>query len=75
VTTIKVGDFTEVITGKGDQNLPLSHPTDIVLRKSSFICDRTLMINADKAARDLSREFVNMLRNPNAVIEVTFTVE
>ncbi len=42
---------------------PFDHPTDIVVRKSGYVCGRTLAVRADKAAADLSREFVELLRD------------
>ncbi len=57
----KVGDEKEVIQTWGNPNLSLSHPTDLVIRKSSFICGRTLGIKASKAARDFSRSLVKKL--------------
>lgn len=51
------------ITGYGHPDLPLNHPTDIVCRKSDYICGRTLMINADKAACDLDSILINDLKN------------
>lgn len=57
----KVGDEKEVIQTWGNPNLSLSHPTDLVIRKSSFICGRTLGINANKAAGDFSRSLVKKL--------------
>ena len=45
----------------------MSHPTDMVVRKSGYICGRTLAINADKAACDLSRALVEKLKNPEPV--------
>lgn len=58
------------ITGWGHEDLTLTHPTDIVIRKSDYTCSRTLMIGADKAARDLDRDLVCDLKNGN-VMEVT----
>jgi|SRR3989338_4511790 len=62
--TLRAGDLEEKITGYGSPNLILTNTHDIVLRKSSHIDDRTLLIKCDKACADLSREFVNKLRNP-----------
>src|SRR3989344_2154106 len=62
--TLKVDDLEEKITGFGSPNLILTNTHDIVLRKSSHIDDRTLLIKCDKACADLSREFINKLRNP-----------
>jgi hypothetical protein len=46
--TIRVGDVVEKITGKGHPELSFTHEKDIVVRKSDYICERTLMIKADK---------------------------
>jgi uncharacterized protein len=51
------------IIGFGSEELTLTHPTDIVCRKSSFTCNRTLMINANKAAIDLNKELIEDLKN------------
>jgi len=50
------------IRGYGHPELTLDHPTDIVCRKSDYICSRTLMIGADKAACDLDENLVRDLR-------------
>lgn len=68
--TIEAGGLKEVIRGRGHGDLTLSDTTDIVIRKSSFICGRTLMIEADKAAIDLRREFVEHLRDANVKVLV-----
>lgn len=52
------------VTGRGSPLLPLSHPRDMVFRRSDFICPRTAMIGSDKAANDLEREFVKILTKP-----------
>lgn len=48
---------TETAVAYGSVELPLSHQTEIVIRKSDFISDRTLAINSDKAAKDFSLDF------------------
>lgn len=58
------------IVGWGHEELTLTHPTDIVIRKSDYTCSRTLMINADKAARDLNLDLVDDLKN-GKTMEVT----
>ena len=51
------------IVGFGHENLSLTHPTDIVCRKSDYICSRTLMIKADKSARDIDNKLIEDLKN------------
>lgn len=61
--TIYVNDSQFIINAMGHSSLILTHPKDIVVRKSSFICDRTLAIKADKAATDIPETVVSELRN------------
>jgi hypothetical protein len=58
------------IIGWGHEDLTLTHPTDIVCRTSDFTCSRTLMIRADKAARDLDGDLIEDLKNEK-IMEVT----
>jgi hypothetical protein len=58
----------EEIRGMGSNKMTFDHPTDIVVRRSSFVCGRTLLIKADRAAIDLSREMVEVLRDPSTLL-------
>jgi hypothetical protein len=60
--TIRCGDAVEKATAYGHPHLILTHPTDLVVRKSDFICPRTLAVKADKAAVDFSRELIKNLQ-------------
>ena len=71
---IETEDLIEEIHASGSPKLILSHPTDIVVRKSDYICNRTLAINADKASKDLARAFVEKLKDREE-IKITFIVE
>ena len=63
--SISVGNLEFILEGKGHQDLILTHEKDIVIRKSSFICPRTLAVKCDKASDLLPREMVRLLQNPN----------
>jgi len=71
---IEAGGIAEVANASGSPRLTFTHPTDIVIRKSEYICDRTLAIKTDKAARNLSRELVKNLKNCSQRVKVTLTV-
>jgi len=73
--TIEAGNFKEEIRALGSIKLCLCHPTDIVIRKSDYICHRTLAICADKSSNDLSRALVEKLQDPKQKVKVTLTVE
>ena len=63
IVELKTPNASDTIEGYGHHDLTLSHPTDIVCRKSTFICSRTLMINSNKAAIDLNRDLIKDLAN------------
>ena len=71
---IEAGGLTEQINASGSPKLILTHPTDIVIRKSDYICNRTLAIRADKSANDLSRELVEKLKNPKQKVNITLVL-
>ena len=72
--TIEAGELKETITAKGDYDLLFNHPTDMVVRKSSYMCSRTLAVKADKASNDLSRKLVEKLRNSYQKVKIMLTV-
>ena len=73
--TIEADDFREEIRAFGSPKLCLCHPTDIVIRKSNYVCNRTLAICADKSAIDLPRGLVERLQDPKQKIKVVLSVE
>lgn len=52
-------------------NKDFNNPNEMVIRKSEFICQRTLGILSDKAAIDIDRAIVGGLRQPDATAKVT----
>ena len=73
IILIEADGTSETINAIGDPFLILTHPTDIVVRKSRYISDRTLAIQADKAACDLSRRLVEKLQNPKQKVKITLS--
>lgn len=71
---IEANGLAETINASGSPKLSLTHPTDIVIRKSDFTSDRTLAIQADKASNDLSRQFVDNLKNAKQKITITLII-
>jgi len=63
--TVKAKDFSFKTKGKGHDGLTLIHPHDIVIRKSSFVCPRTLAVNCDKASDSIPREMIKILQDPD----------
>jgi len=69
VLRMSVDELTEEVTGTGSPGLTYTDPISMVARTSTFECGRTLMVNADKAASNLNRDFVDRVKASNAVIE------
>ena len=72
---IKVGDYEFALQGKGHPDLTLTHDEDIVLRKSDFICPRTLSVKCDKASDLVPREMISKLQNPKTKGVFIITVD
>ncbi|MCX6695496.1 MAG: DUF371 domain-containing protein [Candidatus Altiarchaeota archaeon] len=65
---IECGGVRDTVMAGGSSKLVLLHPTDAVIRKSDFVCERTLAVNADKAACDLDRKLVEELKSGKPVL-------
>ena len=63
--TISVGEHVFEITGYGHENITLTHTKDIVIRKSRFVCSRTLAVGCNKASDEMPREMIKHLQNPD----------
>ncbi len=72
---IQIDNEKEIVTAQGSPRLTFSDPNDLVVRKSSYVCSRTLAINADKAAVDLSKKLVEKLQNPDQTVKITLVAE
>ena len=73
--SIKVEKHEFTLEGKGHLELTLTHKEDIVIRKSDFVCPRTLAVKCDKASDLLPREMVRLLQDPNTRGIFTITVQ
>jgi len=72
---MEAAGLNELIKASGSRKLILTDPTDIVIRKSDYISDRTLAIQADKSSKDLSRELIKKLKDPTQKINITLIVD
>lgn len=62
--SITVNGHSFKFSGRGHKDLLLSHSEDIVIRKSNFVCPRTLAVGCDKASDSIPRKLVNLLQDP-----------
>ena len=68
ILVMEVAGIIQRVTGTGGQNLTYSDSVSMVARTSSYQCGRTLMVNADKAASGISREFIRLLEKNEAEV-------
>jgi len=75
IVELKAAGIAEHIEGRGSSGLTLSHSSEIVGRKSTYPSDRTLMIRADKAARDINSDLVHALKSPDTKLQIRVIAE
>ena len=72
LTRLTAGGCTVEVHGRGSRRMTLAHPTDLVWRRSGFVCPRTVAIHCDRTAATLPRDLVRALRE-GAELEVELT--
>jgi len=60
---IIIGDESFLISGRGDERLSMLNAHDIVVRKTNFVCPRTMSVLCNKASSDMPRKLVKMLQD------------
>jgi len=62
--SIMVDDKKCDFVAYGSPSLILANKHDMVIRKSRFVCPRTLAIRCDKASNNVPKDIVRMLKDP-----------
>jgi len=73
--SIDVNDYSFKFSGKGHKNLLLTHSDDIVIRKSNFICPRTLAVSCNKASDSIPKKIIQLLQDPKVKGVLTIDVQ
>ncbi|MCC6017250.1 MAG: DUF371 domain-containing protein [Desulfurococcaceae archaeon] len=74
ILVLRVDNLVDVVIAQGHEDLILSDDRRIIVRKSSYIDPATLAINANKSSRNIRRDLVEKLRDPQAVLTVDIYV-
>jgi uncharacterized protein len=72
--TIEANGLRDVVHGRGHPEMSFQDSECMVFRKSNYVCGRTVMIQADKAAADIDRDLVRLLRNEATALQVKIEV-
>ena len=74
ITRLECEGVVAGIRSSGSSQLVLDHPTDMVWRKSGFVCGRTIGIQSDAVALTLPRELMkNLVLGKEMVVTLTAT--
>jgi hypothetical protein len=72
VTRLLCGGVTAEVKSRGSSLFTLDHPTDMVWRRSSFVCGRTIGILSDHVAATLPKTLMaNLVRGKEMIIILT----
>ncbi|MGC8953213.1 DUF371 domain-containing protein [Desulfurococcus amylolyticus] len=74
LAVIRVGGLVDIVLAQGSSGLIVDSPVKLIIRRSSFIEPATIGIKANKAARDIDRRIIQMLRDPGTVLELRLYV-
>ena len=61
-------------TFRGHKDLILTHPTDIVIRKSDYICPRTLGIKSSLVAKDIPEKMRKMMSDKETIVKLVIEI-
>jgi hypothetical protein len=73
-TTLSCGGAGVTVHSAGSATMTLDHPTDLVWRRSGYVCRRTIGICSDRVAATLPRELIDNLRAGREMV-VTMTAK
>jgi uncharacterized protein len=74
ITELRCREVEVTVISLSSPNLPLDHQTDLVWRRSSFTCGRTIGLYSDYTAVMLPRELITLLKLGER-LDITLTAE
>jgi hypothetical protein len=73
-TRLECGGVVADIASRGSARMTLDHPTDMVWRRSTFVCGRTIGIHSDLVAATLPEELIrNLALGKEMLVTLTAT--
>ena len=74
MTRLVCGDMAVEIHSRGSSEFTLTHPTDLVWRRSGFVCGRTIGILSDHIAATLPDDLIkNLIAEKTMVVTLLAT--
>ncbi len=72
IIILESGNYSDIVLAHGSKSLTYASDQKIIVRKSTYIDDATACIRSTKAAIDIDRRLINVLKNPNAELRAIF---
>lgn len=73
-TVFSIGSETFEVSSEGISGITLTHPTDLVWRRSAFVCPRTIAVYSNAVAKTFPRSLVEKLQEEKEML-VTLKVK
>jgi hypothetical protein len=71
-TSLSCGGITAEVKSRGSSAFTLDHPTDMVWRRSTYVCGRTIGILSDHVAADLPGALIaNLVMGKEMIVTLT----
>ncbi len=74
IIVLQVDDLKDMVLARGSNRLILEDDKRIVVRRSRFIGPETLAIESNKASKNLNRDIIRRLQDPDTRLHVTIYV-
>jgi len=74
IAVLRTGEYYDIVLSQGSSRLILDDPVKLIIRRSSYIEPATIGVRANKAARDLDRSLIALLRDPGSILELRLYV-
>jgi hypothetical protein len=74
ITLLSCEGVTMEVKSRGSFEFTLDHPTDIVWRRSSFVCGRTIGIMSDHVAATLPKKLIEHLAAGEEMLVILTTM-
>jgi len=70
VITVECAGIQDIVKATGSKEMALCDHTSMVVRRSSYVDERTVGILSDKAAKDINRDLARQLAKPGNSVSI-----
>lgn len=75
IVVLIVGKLVDVVVAEGSRRLTFKDGVSLVIRRSNYVDDRTIALKANKAACNINRDIVKMLKMSNSLLALLIAIK